>query len=93
MVHVASSNSVRKLLRHQQMQCFGFVRVVLVQIGQKSVSTTPRRRLLQGRGTRIQNVFNLSAPGLFFFNFSTPCIQNVNNTETKQVRIMKQTAV
>ena len=28
----------------------------------------------------------------FFFNFSTPCIQNVNNTGTKQVSIMKQTA-
>jgi hypothetical protein len=28
----------------------------------------------------------------FFLNFSTPCIQNVNNTGTKYVRIMKQTA-
>ena len=28
----------------------------------------------------------------FFFNFSTLCIQNVNNTETKQASIMKQTA-
>ena len=28
----------------------------------------------------------------YFFNFSTPCIQNVNNTGTKQVSIMKQTA-
>jgi len=28
----------------------------------------------------------------FFLNFSTPCIQNVNNTGTKHVRIMKQTA-
>ena len=28
----------------------------------------------------------------FFFNFSTPCIQNVNNTGTKYVTIMKQTA-
>ena len=28
----------------------------------------------------------------YFFNFSTLCIQNVNNTGTKQVRIMKQTA-
>jgi len=28
----------------------------------------------------------------YFFNFSTPCIQNVNNTGTKYVRIMKQTA-
>ena len=36
--------------------------------------------------------FNPLAPELFFFNFSTPCIQNVNNTGTKEVRIMKQTA-
>ena len=28
----------------------------------------------------------------YFFKFSTSCIQNVNNTVTKQVRIMKQTA-
>ena len=28
----------------------------------------------------------------YFFNFSTLCIQNVNNTGTKQVSIMKQTA-
>jgi len=28
----------------------------------------------------------------YFLNFSTPCVQNVNNTGTKQVRIMKQTA-
>jgi len=28
-----------------------------------------------------------------FFNFSTPCIQNVNNTGAKYVRIMKQAAV
>ena len=27
----------------------------------------------------------------YFFNFSTSCIQNVNNTGTKYVRIMKQT--
>ena len=33
------------------------------------------------------------APELFFFfNFSTSCIQNVNNTGTKEVSIMKQTA-
>ena len=30
--------------------------------------------------------------GNYFFNFRTPCIQNVNNTGTKYVRIMKQTA-
>jgi len=28
----------------------------------------------------------------YFFNFSTLCIKNVNNTGTKQVSIMKQTA-
>ena len=28
----------------------------------------------------------------YFFNFSTPCIWNVNNTGTKRVSIMKQTA-
>ena len=37
-------------------------------------------------------VLNLLVPELFFFNFSTPCIKNVNNTGTKCVRIMKQTA-
>jgi len=40
----------------------------------------------------IYLMINLLAPKLFFFNFSTPCIQNVNNTGTKQFRIMKQTA-
>ena len=39
-----------------------------------------------------QLVVNLFAPELFFFNFSTPCIQNVNNAGTKYVRITKQTA-
>ena len=28
----------------------------------------------------------------FFFNFSTSCIQNVNNTGTKEVSIVKQSA-
>ena len=37
-------------------------------------------------------ILNLLAPELFFFNFSTPCIQNVNNTGTKYGRIMKQSA-
>ena len=35
---------------------------------------------------------NLWRRNYFFFSFSTPCIQNVNNTGTKQVSIMKQTA-
>jgi hypothetical protein len=41
---------------------------------------------------RVNNPVNVLAPELFFFNFSTPCIQNVNNTGTKYVKIMKQTA-
>jgi len=36
-------------------------------------------------------VFKLLAPELFFLNFSTPCIWNMNKTGTKYVRIMKQT--
>jgi len=35
---------------------------------------------------------NPLVPELFFLNFSTSCIQNVNNTGTKQVSIMAQTA-
>ena len=46
--------------------------------------------------TQSLNMFQFQAFGAgfiyFFFNFSTFCIQNVNNTGTKQVRIMKQTA-
>jgi len=30
--------------------------------------------------------------GIIFLNFSTSCIQNVHNTGTKQVSIVKQTA-
>ena len=37
-------------------------------------------------------LINPSAPELFCFNFSTPCIYNVNNTDTKELSIMKQTA-
>ena len=40
----------------------------------------------------IWNFINPLEPELFVFNFSTPCIQNVNNIGTKQVSIMKQTA-
>ena len=36
-------------------------------------------------------ILNLWRRNYFFFNFSTSCIQNVNNTGTKQVSIMKQT--
>jgi len=50
----------------------------------------------RGNGEGIESTmgnryFNLLAPE-FFFNFSTPCILNVNNTGTKYVRFMKQTA-
>jgi len=45
------------------------------------------------RCTRIVYLFiNLLAPELFFFYFNTPFIYNGNNTGTKHVRIMKQTA-
>ena len=47
-------------------------------------------------GVRLETITLLSALTLwrrnYFFNFSTPCIQNVNNTGTEQVSIMKQTA-
>ena len=40
-----------------------------------------------------QNFINLTLwRRNYFLNFSTPCTQNVNNTGTKQVSIMKQTA-
>jgi len=35
--------------------------------------------------------FNLLAPELFFFILAHPVYKNVNNTGTKDVRIMKQT--
>jgi len=44
-----------------------------------------------GKKESIYNVWSLGA-GIMFFNFSTLCIQNVNNIGTKYVRIMKQTA-
>jgi hypothetical protein len=40
----------------------------------------------------FENHFKILEPELFFFNFGTLCTQNVNNTGTKYVRIMKQTA-
>ena len=36
--------------------------------------------------------FNILAPELFFLILAHSVHKNVNNTETKQVRIMKQTA-
>ena len=50
------------------------------------------KKELHSRDQDVDGNINLLAPELFFFNFSTPCIQNVNNTGTKQVRIMKQIA-
>ena len=43
-------------------------------------------------GQHVGGNFNRLAPELFFLNFSTLCTKNVNNTGTKQVSIMKQTA-
>ena len=40
----------------------------------------------------IASIINLLALEFFFFNFSTPCIWNVNNAGTKYIRIVKQTA-
>jgi len=42
--------------------------------------------------SELIEIVNPLEPELFFFNFSTLCIQNVNNTGTEQVSIMKQTA-
>jgi len=42
--------------------------------------------------TEIYTMFLIFEAGIIFFNFSTPCIQNVDTTGTKYVRIMKQTA-
>ena len=41
--------------------------------------------------TLTENI-KVLAPELFFFNFSTPCIWNVNYAGTQYIRIMKQTA-
>ena len=50
----------------------------------------PSRKVLQ---VKFLSDLKLLAPELLFlFNFSTPYKQNVNNTGTKYVRIMKQTA-
>ena len=40
----------------------------------------------------VKSRINVLVPELFFFNFSTPCTQNVNNTGIKYVTITKQTA-
>ena len=41
---------------------------------------------------RFTLFYLLFGAGIIFLNFSTPCIWNMNNTGTKYVRIMKQTA-
>ena len=48
--------------------------------------------LILGRIQRDVTINPLAPELFFFFNFSTLCIGNVNNTGTKQVSIMKQTA-
>ena len=54
--------------------------------------TTLFGRLCGIRSQSGETKINPSAPELFVINFSTPCTQNVDNTGTKQVSIMKQTA-
>jgi len=60
-----------------------------------------RRRTLLCGGSCYDNVVEISRTYRiyltlwrrnYYFNFSTPCIQNVNNTRTKKVSIMEQTA-
>jgi len=60
-------------------------------ISQNSHLNGNKRERLKPRKFLIQQCLNFGA-GIIFFNFSTYCIQNVNNTGTKYVRIMKQTA-
>ena len=54
----------------------------------------PENYSCHGMSQQMQGAYALtfSRRDYFFFNFSTPCIYNVNNTWTKYVRIMKQTA-
>ena len=40
----------------------------------------------------LRGILTFWSQNYFFFNFSTHCIQNVNKTGTKYVRIMEQTA-
>ena len=51
----------------------------------------PPKKVWKSRPFVIHSL-NFWRRNYFFFNFSTPCIWNVNNTGTKQVSIMKQTA-
>ena len=74
----------------------------MIRISLLQKATTNNYELGGGTGARVhyhfkatknlEQILNLLAPELFFLNFSTPCIQNVNKTGTKYVRIMKQTA-
>jgi len=56
------------------------------------IHQVPRAPLKYGFAAWEKIILTFWRRNYFFFNFSTPCIQNVNNTGTKQVRIMKQTA-
>ena len=66
----------------------------------KRVTADPRHALDHAaiRIDYVHHAYRISSGWLtfwhrnYFFNFSTPCIQNVNKTGTKYVRIMKQTA-
>jgi hypothetical protein len=50
------------------------------------------KKLLTSVGTGIRINLGLTLWRRIFLNFSTPCMQNVNNTGTKKGSIMKQTA-
>jgi len=52
----------------------------------------PIRTLRDERLQVMSGKLTLWRRNYFFFNFSTSYIQNVNNTGTKQVSFMKQTA-
>ena len=63
-----------------------------VRIAEEKQTLCERVRML--RYTHVADTLTLTfwCRNYFFFNFSTSCIQNVNNTGTKDVSIMKQTA-
>jgi hypothetical protein len=44
------------------------------------------------RGTKEDSLYKSLGAAIIFLNFSTSCIQNMNNTGTKYVRNMKESA-
>ena len=57
---------------------------------QRSTQNHGNKKLkFQHQDYQNHGYINLLATDFFFLNFSTPCIQNVSNTETKQDSIMK----